>query len=159
MPAGGDSVLEIIVFGSPMKVWELMAVLGILLAALEIIAPGFILLPIGLAFLITAGAALFLNSWLTVLMALVASLAFLIWLFQFKLKLGVPGSVVDTNVDALIGQEVTVTKAIGSTAKSQMGEVKIYGDRFRAYSISKVEYAVDDVARIVKVDGNKIALD
>lgn len=148
-------MLEALVFGNPMKVWELLAVIGILLAALEIVAPGFILLPIGLAFLITAGAAVFLNSWLTILIALAASLGFLIWLFQFKLKLGVPGSVVDTNASALVGKEVVVTEAVGQ----KYGEVKIYGDRFRAYSISKREYAVDDVARVIKVDGNKIALD
>jgi len=148
-------LIDVLVFGNPMKVWELLAVFGVLLAALEIIAPGFILLPIGLAFLITAGAAVFLNSWLSILIALAASLGFLIWLFQFKLKLGVPDSVVDTNASALVGQEVTVTSEVGE----KMGEVKIYGDRFRAYSISKREYAVDEVARVVKVDGNKIALD
>jgi len=148
-------MIDVMVFGNPMKVWELLAALGILLAAFEIIAPGFILLPIGLAFLITALAAVFLNSWLAVLMALAASLGFLIWLFQFKLKLGVPDSVVDTNASALVGQEVVVTQAIGL----KMGEVKIYGDRFRAYSVSKREYQVDETARVVKVDGNKIALD
>jgi len=148
-------LIEVLVFGNPMKVWELLAVFGVLLAALEIIAPGFILLPIGLAFLITAGAAVFLNSWLSILIALASSLGFLIWLFQFKLKLGVPDSVVDTNASALVGKEVVVTTAIGL----KMGEVKIYGDRFRAYSISKREYAIDEVARVVKVDGNKIALD
>ena len=148
-------MIDVLVFGNPMKVWELLAVFGVLLAALEIIAPGFILLPIGLAFLITAGAAVFLNSWLSVLIALAASLGFLIWLFQFKLKLGVPDSVVDTNASALVGQEVTITAEVGE----KMGEVKIYGDRFRAYSISKRDYAVDEVARVVKVDGNKIALD
>lgn len=148
-------MIEVLVFGHPMKVWELLAVLGVLLAALEIIAPGFILLPIGLAFLITAGAAVFLNSWLTILMALAASLGFLIWLFQFKLKLGVPDSVVDTNASALVGKEATVTEAVGA----KMGEVKIYGDRFRAYSVSKREYAVDETVRVIKVDGNKVVLD
>ena len=138
-----------------MKVWELLAVIGVILAALEIAAPGFVLLPIGLAFLTTAAAALFLNSWLTILIALAVSLGFLIWLFQFKLKLGVPGAVIDTNASGMIGKEVTVTLPIGK----KMGEVKIYGDRFRAYSISKRDYAVDEVAKIVLVDGNKVALD
>jgi len=148
-------VIEVIVFGNPMKVWELLAVIGVILAALEIAAPGFVLLPIGLAFLTTAAAALFLNSWLTILIALAVSLGFLIWLFQFKLKLGVPGAVIDTNASGMIGKEVTVTLPIGK----KMGEVKIYGDRFRAYSISKRDYAVDEVAKIVLVDGNKVALD
>lgn len=148
-------MIEVIVFGNPMKVWELLAVIGVILAALEIAAPGFVLLPIGLAFLTTAAAALFLNSWLTILIALAVSLGFLIWLFQFKLKLGVPGAVIDTNASGMIGKEVTVTLPIGK----KMGEVKIYGDRFRAYSISKRDYAVDEVAKIVLVDGNKVALD
>ena len=148
-------MVEIMLFNSPMKVWELLAVIGVVLAALEIVAPGFILFPIGLAFLLTAGAAVFLPSWLSILVFLAASLGFLIWLFQFKFKFGVQESIVDTNASALIGKEAEVTAAIGQ----QKGEVKIYGDRFTAYSISKRDYAVGEVALVVQIDGNKVVLD
>ena len=152
----GCAMIEVLVFNNPIKVWELLAVLGIVLAALEIFAPGFILLPIGLAFLLTAGAALFLTTWLSILVALAASLGFLIWLFHFKLKLGMPNSVLDTNASAMVGKEVRVTAAI---LGSSMGEVKLYGDRFTAYSISKRNYDLGELAKIVIVDGNKVALD
>lgn len=149
-------MIEVLVFNNPIKVWELLAVLGVVLAALEIFAPGFILLPIGLAFLLTAGAAVFLTTWLSILVALAVSLGFLIWLFHFKLKLGLPNSVLDTNADAMVGKDVRITEPVSG---SKMGEVKLYGDRFRAYSISGKDYALDEMTKIVKVDGNKVALD
>lgn len=151
-------MLEILVFDYAIKVWEALAVIGIFLAVFEIFAPGFILLPIGLAFLATAGIAVFLSTWLSILIALAASLCFLIWLFKFKLDLGAStSSAVGTNVDGMVGEEVIVTEALSS--ENEVGEVKLYGDRWRAYSISNRDYAVGDKAVVVKVDGNKLALD
>lgn len=149
-------MFEVLVFNNPMKVWELLAVLGVVLAALEIFAPGFILLPIGLAFLITSFAAVFLTTWLSVLIALAVSLGFLIWLFQFKFKFGMAESVLDSNASAMVGKNVRITVAISG---AKMGEVKLYGDRFTAYSLSNKNYELDELAKIVKVDGNKVVLD
>lgn len=150
-------MFEVLIFNYAIKVWEVLAVLGIFLAVLEIFAPGFILLPIGLAFLATAGVAVFLSTWLSVLIALAVSLCFLIWLFQFKLNLGgSSSSMMGTNVDGMVGEKVIFTKAIADNA---VGEVKLYGDRWRVYSISKRTYSVGDSALVVKVDGNKLVVD
>ncbi len=143
--------------GYSIKVWEALAVLGVVLAALEIFVPGFVLLPIGLAFLATSVAAIFLSTPLAILTALAVSLCFLIWLFQFQLKLGGKRkSVLDTNVEGMKGQEVLITQKVED---HEYGEVKLYGDRWRAYSISKRTYEVGEYALVVKVEGNKLALD
>lgn len=150
-------MIEVIIFNYPIKVWELLAVIGVVLAALEIFIPGFVVLPIGIAFLAAAVAAVFLPSMLMILIALAISLCFLIWVFQFKLKANRKmSSVIDTNADGMVGKEVTITEEVGV---SDAGEVKLYGDRWRAYSISKRTYEVGEKAFVVKVDGNKLALD
>ncbi len=150
-------MIEFFVLGYSIKVWEALAVLGVILAALEIFVPGFVLLPIGLAFLAASVAAMFLSTPLAVLTALAVSLCVLIWLFQFQLKLGGKRtSVLDTNVEGMKGQEVLITQQIEG---SEFGEAKLYGDRWRAYSISKRTYEVGEYALVVKVDGNKLALD
>lgn len=150
-------MIEFFVLGYSIKVWEALAVLGVILAALEIFVPGFVLLPIGLAFLIASVMAIFLSTPLAILTALAVSLCFLIWFFQFQLKLGgKKASVLDTNVEGMKGQEVVVTQKVED---SEFGEVKLYGDRWRAYSISKRTYEVGEHTLVVKVDGNKLALD
>ncbi len=144
-------------FNYPIKVWELLAVIGVLLGALEIVIPGFVVLPIGIAFLATAAAAVFLPTMLSVLIALAVSLGFLVWLFRFKLELGKKGAaVLETNVDGMVGKEVVVTEKV---ELSRDGEVKLYGDRWRAYSISKRTYEIGERVSIVRVEGNKLVLD
>ncbi len=149
-------MVEVLIFDYSIKVWEVLAVLGVVLAALEIFAPGFILLPIGLAFLIAGFASIFLSTPLAVLSALAVSLCFLIWLFQFKLKMGLPGkAVLESNIDGMVGTEVVLTAQV---TDGQMGEVKLYGDVWRAYSKDKKTYAVGEKAVVIRVDGNKLVL-
>ena len=150
-------MVEVLIFDYSIKVWELLAVCGVVLAALEIFAPGFILLPIGLAFLIAGLASIFLSTPLAILSALAVSLCFLIWLFQFKLKMSLPGkAVLDSNVDGMVGSEVTVTAVIKD---GEMGDAKLYGDVWRAYSKDKRTYGVGDKTLVIRVDGNKLVLD
>jgi membrane protein implicated in regulation of membrane protease activity len=150
-------MVEVLILGFSIKVWEVLAVVGVVLAALEIFAPGFILLPIGLAFLIASVAAIFLSTPLAILSALAVSLCFLIWLFQFKLKMGLPGkAVLDSNVDGMVGSKVEITSKVSGGG---MGDVKLYGDVWRAYSESKRTYEEGEKALVIRVDGNKLVLD
>lgn len=150
-------MLEVLIFDYSIKVWEVLAVLGVVLAALEIFAPGFILLPIGLAFLIAGFASIFLSTPLAVLSALAVSLCFLIWLFQFKLKMGLPGkAILESNVDGMVGSEVVIVSKI---ADDNMGDVKLYGDVWRAYSEGKRTYEENEKTLVIRVDGNKLVLD
>ncbi len=150
-------MVEFFIFNYSIKVWEALAVLGVLLSALEIFAPGFILLPIGLAFIGASMAAIFLTTSLAILIALAISLAFLIWLFQFQLKFTSKSRfAIDTNVEGIKGQKVFITQKIKG---SKFGEAKLYGDRWRVYSMSKRTYDVGEYALVIKVDGNKLVLE
>lgn len=148
--------MEIMIFDYSLKVWEFFAVVGVLLAILEIFTLGFFVLPIGLACLLTAATSFFLNSWLMVWLSLAFYLCFMIWVFQIKLKKNLVSSSHLSNVDAMTGKEVVVTQTVSG---NNMGEVKLYGDRWNAYSASQKEYQVGERLKIIAVDGNKVVLD
>lgn len=56
----------------------------------------------------------------------------------------------------MTGKEVVVTQTVSG---NNMGEVKLYGDRWNAYSASQKEYQVGERLKIIAVDGNKVVLD
>ncbi len=144
-------------FNQEIMVWELFAVIGVLLVLAEIFVSGFFVLPIGIAFLIAAAVAAFTQSWLVVLSALGVSLLFLFWLFKVQLKWGARGnSLAPTNVDAMVGTEVEVVQAISGASH---GYVKLYGDRWMALSKAHKSFEVGERVHIVKVDGNKVLVE
>ena len=149
--------MSVLVFNQDIMVWELFAIIGILLVLAEIFVSGFFVLPVGLAFLIAALVATFTTSWLLVLSVLGVSLLFLFWLFQVQLKWGESKiSAAPTNVDAMVGSEVEVVEAIEG---SKSGYVKLYGDRWVALSKAHKSFEVGDRVTIIKVDGNKVIVD
>jgi membrane protein implicated in regulation of membrane protease activity len=148
--------IEIILFGYPFKLWEVLAVTAVFLSALEVFMPGFILLPIGLAFGLTAVAAIFLNSWLAVLSFLGLSLFFMVWLFTKKIKKIRQTNEKATNVSGLIGQELKITK---SFSNGDLGEGKLYGDSWTIYSATEATYSEGQKAKVVKIDGNKLVIE
>jgi len=151
----GESI-EIMLFGSPFKLWEVLAVVAVVLSALEVFMPGFILLPIGLAFGLTSVMAIFLNSWLAVLGCLGLNLFLMVWIFTKKIKKFKQRTTKATNVSGLIGQELKVTKAFSN---GDLGEAKVYGDNWTIYSKSEASYSEGQKARVIKVDGNKLVID
>ena len=151
----GESI-EVILFGYTFKLWEVLAVIGVVLSAMEVFVPGFILLPVGLAFGLTAVVAIFLGSWLAVLACLGLSLFFMVWLFTKKIKKIKQGTVKATNVSGLIGQELKITK---SFSKGDYGEAKLYGDNWTIYSATEASYEEGQKAKVVKVDGNKLVIE
>jgi len=148
--------IEVMVFGYTFELWEILAVCAVCLSALEVFMPGFILLPIGLAFGITAIAAIFLNSWLAVLICLGLSLFLMVWLFSKKIKSVRTQSAYQTNVSGLIGQELKITKAF---SKGEYGEAKVYGDNWTVYSKSESSYDEGSKTRVISVDGNKLVVE
>ena len=150
----GESI-EIILFGHSFKLWEVLAVTGVFLSAMEVFIPGFVLLPIGLAFGLTAVAAIFLNSLLAVLMCLALSLFFMVWVFTKKIKKIKQKTTQSTNVSGLIGQELKITK---SFSNGDYGEAKLYGDVWTIYSKSRSSYDKGQSVRVLQVDGNKLVI-
>ena len=148
--------LEIILFGYSLELWEILAVIAVFLSAMEVFIPGFVLLPIGLAFGITALAAIFLTSWLAVLTCLGLSLFFMVWLFSKKIKSIKSKCAHSTNMSGLIGQELKVAKAFSS---GDYGEAKVYGDNWTIYSKSGTAYKEGAKTKVLSVDGNKLVVE
>ena len=152
--AGGS--IEIILFGHFFKLWEVLAVIAVFLSALEVFVPGFILLPIGLAFGLTAVAAIFLKSWLSVLVCLGLSLFFMVWFFITKIKNVRRGTIKATNVSGLIGQELKITQ---SFSNGNYGGGKLYGDNWTVYSETEASYNKGQKVKVIKIDGNKLVVE
>lgn len=149
--------MSVFIMNQEIMVWELFAVLGVLLILAEIFVSGFFVLPIGLAFILSAIPAALAQSWLVILSTLALSLIFLFWLFKIQLKWGVSSiSIASTNVDAMIGKEVEVVQEISG---SKNGYVKLYGDRWAAQSKTHKSFSVGEKVHIIKVDGNKVLVD
>lgn len=150
-----SNTMEILFLGYSLKIWEVLAVLGVVLSALEVFMPGFVLLPIGLAFGLTAVAAFFINSPLGILICLGLSLFFMIWLFTKKLKKFKQSPVRATNMNGLIGQELKITEAV---VEGELGQAKLYGDTWTVYSLSKSSYSIGEKVKVLDVDGNKLII-
>jgi|GEM_PF-453846 len=156
-----DSSIEILVFGVSFKLWEVFAVISVFLCALEVFAPGFILLPIGLAFGLAAVPAAFVGNWVVVLLSLGLSLFVMVYLFMNKIKASNKSSSKLTNVDGLVGKTLRVTKAfVGDESLQEFGEAKLYGDVWTVYSSkSSTNFSAGQNVKVVKVDGNKLEVD
>lgn len=150
-----SSTMEILFLGYSFKIWEVLAVLAVILSALEVFMPGFVLLPIGLAFGLTAVAALFINSPLGILVCLGVSLFLMIWIFTKKIKRLKQSPARATNMNGLIGQELKVTEAV---PKGENGQAKLYGDTWTVYSLSDSTYSVGERVKVIDVDGNKLVI-
>ena len=156
------SSIEILIFGFSFKLWEVFAVISVFLCALEVFAPGFILLPIGLAFGLAAVPAAFIGNWVIVLLSLGLSLFIMVYLFMNKIKAANKGSSSElTNVDGLVGKTLKVTKAfVGDESLQEFGEAKLYGDIWTVYASNpSTEFRVGQNVKVIKVDGNKLEVD
>ncbi len=155
------SSIEILIFGFSFKLWEVFAVISVFLCALEVFAPGFILLPIGLAFGLAAVPAAFVGNWVLVLLSLGLSLFIMVYLFMNKIKASNNSSSKLTNVDGLVGKTLKVTKAFaGDESLQEFGEAKLYGDIWTVYSSkSSTNFRVGQNIKVIKVNGNKLEVD
>ncbi len=146
--------MQTIIFGHSVTAWQLLASLGIIMMAFEVFVPGFIMLPIGIALLLTSGASLFVTGWLPLLFILGFNLLVVFIYIKKVLKLKIAKSDYSTNTDNMVGQEVEVTEDIN---EGQSGYVKLYGDRWQA-TLDMGSASTGDKLKIVQVDGNKVVV-
>lgn len=128
------------------------AIIGIILLILEVVVPGFILLPIGIAFLLTAIVAFFIPSLEVTLLALaiMAPVSFLIIKKLFK-KNNAPS--VPTNIDGLVGKQGVTEESIPA---GERGYVKVYGDSWKVEGLVSEELPKGSKVVIDRVEGTKI---
>lgn len=133
--------------------WHLLTMAGLGFIILEILLPGFILMPIGLGFLATALAAVWVTDDTTILLILGANI--LIFLYVVR-RFFQPDDkpVLATGADNMVGKDVVVIEQIDPA--QQTGYVKLYGDRWRAIGPDNVVIAKGQTVTITAIDGNKV---
>ncbi len=140
--------------GDGFSAWQVLAVVGVIFAILEIFTSSFVLLPAGLAFLATALWSTIVPGWTPVLALLCAHLFATYALFYFlvwpRLRKFAPKS----NASGMIGQIATVTEEISGAGDP--GYVQLYGDSWRA--VSDGRHPVGAKVTILGLDGNKVVV-
>lgn len=133
--------------------WHLLTLAGIGFIILEILVPGFILLPIGVGFLATALASLWVTDQTAILLILGANI--LIFLFVVR-RFFQPSDAptLATGVDDMVGKQAQVVEAIDGDKLT--GYVKLYGDQWRAIGPSGTVIAKGQTVTITAIDGNKV---
>lgn len=144
--------MEFEIMGQPVVAWQLFAALGIAFVFLEAFAPGFILLPIGVAALITSPMTVVTSSWISQLAIFGVNLI-VVFLVMKKFFKPIKAQGYKSNADSMIGKIAIVVEPISA---SHPGYVKLYGDRWQALTHSQQTLAIDESVVIDKVDGNKV---
>lgn len=139
---------------SGLSAWQVFVIVGLLLAALEIFTPTFFALPAGIAFLMTAGFAVFLDDWVTLLVLLAANLTVVYFVFYRFVWPRMERDAPKMNADAMSGKVATVTEPVDPAA--DRGEVKLYGDRFRV--VASQSFSVGARVMITGTQGNKVVI-
>lgn len=135
-----------------MPPWQIFLLMGIALAVLEIFVPGFILLPIGVGFALTAPVTLLTDS-LPVQLVALAGLEGVVFFLARRYGPIAQRPTVYSGTEGMIGQECEVTEEISA---SRPGYVRLYGDRWQAKTHSLMPLLVGTRARITRFEGNKV---
>lgn len=146
--------MEYVILGHTLPLWQCFIAFGLLLVVLEIFVSGFIILPVGLGFILAGFFSPLFDSWTGQLISLAANIIVIVLLFELIIKPKLQTKKVATNADSMLGKEVTVTEAIDP--RTEQGYVKLYGDQWKALSVDQTRLEVGQKARIEKVDGNKV---
>lgn len=135
--------------------WHMLTLAGIAFIILEILVPGFILLPIGVGFLATALASLWITDDTTILLILGGNiLLFLFLVRRFFQPSDEP--TLATGADDMVGKKVVVVETIDD--EQLTGYVKLYGDLWRAIGPKGAVIAKGETVTITAIDGNKVVV-
>lgn len=137
---------------SQLDAWQIYAAIGLILCILEMTVPSFILLPIGVAFLLTALLTIWVTSFPVQLVILFLS-AVGIFLASRKYFPRDRAGGTKTNVEHMLGREVLVEEIITPTTT---GGIKLYGDTWRALSADGQTHLPGSLVTIQKLEGNKV---
>lgn len=127
---------------------------GLILCVLEIVVPGFVLLPIGFGFILGGLAGyLFeisvLGQWLAVAGCLIVS-----WLLFKRIARTTKRKQIPSNMGALIGREGTIVEPFD--AEKGVAYVRVYGDDWRIVWNEALSVQPGDRVRISSHDGNLV---
>ncbi|MDZ7291053.1 MAG: NfeD family protein [candidate division KSB1 bacterium] len=136
--------------------WLIWLLLGLVLAILEILTPGFVFICFSFGCFVAAIVAAldFSFSWQISIFAAITFVLF-VWARQIFGKLfGAPKTKVLTNVDRLIGLTATTLEEVDD----QRGYVKVEGEAWSARSGSGEKLPAGIKVRILRIEGNKLVV-
>ena len=119
-------------FISLLPVWQLWLVAALILFALEVITPGFILACFGVGALLAIIPALFGGSWLIQAIFFGVGSLLALWLLKPLMARWFAARDTKTGMDALIGRKAFVSEAI--KVGDGGGRIAVDGDSWRAIS-------------------------
>ena len=119
-------------FISLLPVWQLWLVVALILFALEVITPGFILACFGVGALLAIIPALFGGSWLIQAIFFGVGSLLALWLLKPLMARWFAARDTKTGMDALIGRKAFVSEAI--KVGDGGGRIAVDGDSWRAIS-------------------------
>jgi len=142
-----------------MELYQIYLILSVVLIISEIYVPGFVMLPIGVAGLLTAAVAYFRPEyWLHAIFFICGSGLALIALAKFRDQ---PSLAIDQEAPGILGKIGTVVAL--PTSHSAL-KIKVYGDTWDTLEDSipaeaLSEFTLGTQVRVVKVIGNRIAVE
>ncbi len=135
--------------------WIYWLVGALILALLELVLSGFVLLCLGFAALLTALISLLKVGLEVQVFSFIALIVLsLIIIRPFFLKHMKPkGGLVETNVYALIGREALVTEEM---SEAHAGRVKVGSEEWGALAKGNISISIGSRVRVLAVSGNKL---
>lgn len=130
-----------------LPLWQWWLVLALLLFALEVLTPGFILACFGVGALVTIPVAILEGSWCVQIVAFCAGSSLSLWLLQPLMCRWFASHKIRTGMEALLDREVLVSEAI--TDSETGGRVAVDGDSWRAICPSGKQLEVGRPVRII----------
>ncbi len=138
-----------------MNLWWVFVTVGILLMAMEVITPGFIIMWFGLA-TIVAALPVYLGAPASVVLVTFAVTLLILTVFvrriftsRFTNKRGVR-----TNASSLIGQQAVVVETIDPVKAT--GKVRVRKEVWSAAAQGNQRFAVDQIVSVKALDGVKL---
>jgi membrane protein implicated in regulation of membrane protease activity len=146
--------MDLNLFGYQIPDWQIYVALGVLIMSAEIFTAGFVLLPIGIAVVMTGVFSLFVTSLAWQMVFLSINLTVMFFFFRRYIAPQFTADHLKTNMDSMIGKEATVLETI--SADGSQGYVKLYGDEWRALPLTATTIEKGTKVTIEKLDGNKV---
>lgn len=133
--------------------WIQLLVVGTILVLAETVIPGFVIMPIGIGFILTAGVTAITNNLyvITTFAGVFQLLSFYLTRKYMKKAFEPPKK--RTTAEGMLGQEAIVTEEITPGGN---GYVKLYGDLWMAKSFNERPLPAGSKVTITKIDGNKV---
>lgn len=137
-----------------LEYWPYYVFIGIVLVGLEIILSGFFMLPVGVAFLISAPFSLFISD--RPAMHVITAILVIVSIYVFQKYFKKSAMMQKNPVEDLIGKEIVLESDPHNQGRTYG---KIYGESWALVPENpEDQFVAGEAARIVAMNGNKLVI-